>query len=67
MQDGQVAVVGDKDTGNYLRGQQLTSLLLRVGSPAVRAHPKIVQLLAHVLPFLTYGMSSYSSCVCLHI
>ena len=61
MQDGQAAGAGDKDTGNDLRGQQLASLLLRVGTPAVRAHPKIVQLLAHVLPFLTYGVFSYSS------
>ena len=40
---------------NNVRGEQLAALLQRVGAAAVRAHPQIVELLAHVLPFLTYG------------
>jgi len=48
-----------------VRGEQLAALLQRVGSPAVREQPKIVQLLAHVLPFLTYGNDSLM-CVLVH-
>ena len=40
---------------NVEHAQQLSSLLRRVGSPAVRGQPKLQGSLAVVLPFLTYG------------
>jgi hypothetical protein len=42
-------------TASVDSAEHLSSLLHRVGSPAVRAQPKVQRSLAILLPFLTYG------------